>query len=185
VNESHKFLNYLDSEVPFNIKSVLKNGIDIGYGGRGSTPILDFLGYDKDTRGFAPSHMPFKNESFECVFSSHCLEHIDDYKLSISEWFRILKTRGHLVLILPHKFLYEKKECIPSVYNKDHKRFYTPASLMREVEESLEPNSYRVRCLMDFDYKFDYSLGRELHSKGNYSIVLVLEKIVKPAWGIE
>ena len=128
--------------------------------------------------------MPFPNESFNTVYSSHCLEHIWDYKLSLKEWFRILKTGGEMVLLLPHKFLYEKKEDLPSRYNSDHKRFYTPASLLKEIEDSLKPNTYRVILLKDFDSGFDYSIPPEKHSRGNYSILLILEKIVPPTWEI-
>jgi SAM-dependent methyltransferase len=44
----------------------------------------------------------FGNESFDYVFSSHCLEHIKEWKKALSEWVRILKKGGYLILYLPH-----------------------------------------------------------------------------------
>lgn len=187
--ETRKFLEFLRTPAGKHIsilKTISVNGIDIGYGGKNRSPAFGFTGYDTDSKNFDPSgKMPFKDESFHTVYSSHCLEHIPDTALALREWHRILKTGGHMVLLLPHKFLYEKKAIIPSRFNKDHKRFYTPASLMCEVECALTANTYRVRHLMDLDDGFDYSLPPVAHSTGNYSIVLILQKIKPPAWGIE
>jgi predicted SAM-dependent methyltransferase len=161
------------------------HGIDIGYGGDDKKTFLNYVGYDTDHKDFDPSgKMPFKDGEFQSVYSSHCLEHIVDYKTSIREWFRILETGGNMMLLLPHKFLYEKKETLPGLYNQDHKRFYTPASLLLEIEESLEPNSYRVVLLRDFDHEYDYGIPPEKHAKGNYSILCVIQKIKKPEWGL-
>jgi hypothetical protein len=89
-----------------------------------------------------------------------------------------------MVLLLPHKYLYEKKMSLPSLYNTDHKRFYTPASLLAEIEESLVPNTYRVREVYDLDVDYQYAIPPERHARGNYSIVCILEKIRKPEWGL-
>ncbi len=178
--ETKKFIELYGDQPPH----MLGNGIDIGYGGKLKKPIYNYFGYDRDSKEFDPSgKMPFADEAFDVVYSSHCLEHIVDYQTSLREWFRILKTGGHMVLLLPHKFLYEKKEHLPGRFNTDHKRFYTPASLLKEVEDSLAPNSYRVRVCEDIDEDFDYAIPPEQHSKGNYSVHLVLEKIVPPMWG--
>lgn len=50
----------------------------------------------------------FADESLDFVFSSHLLEHIQDIELALSEWFRVIKPGGHLVLYLPHDKLYPK-----------------------------------------------------------------------------
>jgi hypothetical protein len=84
----------------------------------------------------------------------------------------------------PHQFLYEKKHTLPSLWNADHQRFYTPASLLREFEEALEPNSYRIRHLRDCDEGYTYELGPESHAGGGYEIELVVEKIQKPQWSL-
>lgn len=163
------------------------NGLDVGFAGyeEGCEPILPTaIGIDIDYPDYDGINLPFDDFSQDYVFSSHCLEHIEDYKTVIREWFRVLKIGGFLIISVPHQFLYEKKKDLPSKWNLDHKRFYTPSSLLREIDESLEPNSYRIRSLRDNDDKFDYSIPPEKHSGGRYEIELVVEKTEKPNWEI-
>lgn len=163
------------------------HGLDIGFAGytEGAQPILDTaIGVDTNYPGYNGRDLPFADNSQCYVYSSHCLEHIQNYKQAIQEWFRVTEINGHVVTVVPHQFLYEKKNNPPSHWNGDHKRFYTPASLLREFEESLEPNSYRVRFLEDGDRGFDYSIGPGNHSGGEYEITLVIQKIKKPEWSL-
>ena len=165
------------------------SGLDIGPTGNGTTDVVSILptaiGVDKDYPGYDGKTLPFSNESQDYIYTSHCLEHIDDWKNAIRDWYRVLKIDGYIVITVPHQFLYEKKKNKPSKYNGDHKRFYTPASLMREIEESLEPNTYRVRLLEDGDRGYVYSIGPERHCAGQCEISVVLQKIKKPTWNIE
>lgn len=162
------------------------NGLDIGYIGKGTSDIEPILptaiGIDTNYPNYDGIHLPFNTESQSFVYSSHCLEHIKNYKENIQEWFRVLKIGGHLVILVPHKHLYEKKNNLPSLFNEDHQRYYTPASLLNEIETSLEPNSYRVRLLEDGDKDYDYSITPTIHSNGQYEILLVIEKIHLPDW---
>lgn len=162
-------------------------GLDIGFAGynEGTQPILSSAtGVDLNYKDYDGRNLPFANNSQSYVYSSHCLEHIQDYKQAIQEWFRVTEIGGHIITVVPHKFLYEKKNSPPSHFNGDHKRFYTPASLLAEFEESLEPNSYRVRLVEDGDKDFDYNLGPGKHSGGQYEITLVIQKIKKPDWSL-
>lgn len=45
-------------------------------------------------------------QSWDFVFSSHLLEHIEDHKAALREWWRVLKPGGYLVLYLPHADYY-------------------------------------------------------------------------------
>lgn len=47
--------------------------------------------------------LPFKNEVFDYVFSSHVLEHFFDPIKAIEEWFRVIKKGGYVYMIIPHK----------------------------------------------------------------------------------
>lgn len=49
---------------------------------------------------------PIASQSVDCVFSSHLLEHIENWKGALAEWWRVLKPGGYLCLYLPHKDLY-------------------------------------------------------------------------------
>jgi SAM-dependent methyltransferase len=44
----------------------------------------------------------FDDESLDYVFSSHCLEHIDEWRGALAEWVRKLSLGGIIFLYLPH-----------------------------------------------------------------------------------
>lgn len=163
--------------------------LDIGYkgGNDDAVPIVpQAIGIDLDYPGYDGETLPFPDESQDAIYTSHCLEHISDYKRAIREWFRVLKPGGHLVIIVPHQYLFERRHELPSRL-PGHLRFYTPANLLQQIEEVLEPNSYRVRHLVDNDVGFDYSIlpWEDPHYVvGCYEIELVLEKIQSPYWTI-
>lgn len=159
--------------------------LDIGYKGyiEDVVPIVEnAIGVELDYPGYDGHTLPFADLSQDAVFASHCLEHIEDFPNVLRDWFRVLKVGGFLVIMVPHQYLYEKRLVPPSRYNADHKRFYTPGSLMADVEGSLRPNTYRLRHLADNDIGFDYSLPPERHSGGCYELELVIEKIEAPRW---
>ncbi len=99
---------------------------------------------------------------------------------TIREWFRVIRTGGHLVVMVPHQHLYEKRRAPPSAWNGEHRTFFTPAKLLAAVEEALPPNHYRVRRLVDNDFLYDYRPPPTTHPTGCYEIELVLEKIAPP-----
>ena len=159
--------------------------LDVGYKGyiADVVPIVpQAIGVELDFPGYDGRTLPFAEESQDAVFASHCLEHIPDFRNALQDWFRVLRVGGFLVIMVPHQFLYEKKVALPSQFNGDHQRFYTPASLMAEIEESLPPNSYRLRHLADNDLGYDYSIPPQHHSGGCYELELVVEKIEAPDW---
>ena len=161
--------------------------IDVGYRGGydDAVPILPHaIGVDLDFPGYDGKRLPFADQSIDSVYSSHMLEHAADYRSTIRDWHRVLRTGGFIVCVVPHQFLYEKKTTLPSLWNADHKRFYTPASLLEEFEESLEPNTYRVRHVRDNDDNYTYETGPQAHSGGGYEIELVVQKIKKPDWDL-
>jgi SAM-dependent methyltransferase len=162
--------------------------LDVGYCGYDNparkAALPDAIGIDLDFPDYDGLQLPFADASVGTVFSSHCLEHVENEGEAIREWFRVLKVGGFLVCFVPHQALYEKRRSLPSRWNTDHKRFYTPASLIRAVEDALPVNSFRLRHLKDNDAGFDYALGPELHSQGCYEIELVIEKIGRPDWDL-
>lgn len=155
-------------------------GLDIGFSGylKDVVPILESaIGVDTKYPNYDGRTLPFPDQSQDYVYSSHVLEHIEDYKQAIREWFRVTKVGGHIVTVVPHRDLYEKKLKLPSLWNQDHKRYYTPSSLLKEFEDSLQINSYRVRLLEDGDKDFNYSVPVDQHSQGQYEITLVIQKL--------
>lgn len=181
---------HIGTHTTFYAKYMKGAGLDIGYKGSDpyAIPVLpNAIGVDTDYPGYNGKDLPFLADSEDYVYASHVLEHINPSEIcdTIKEWFRVIKTKGHLVIMVPHKYLYEKKEHPPSRFNEDHKYFFTPGELLRIVELALKPNTYRVRHLVDNDLGFNYSIPPEIHSSGAYEIELVLQKIQPPDWEIK
>jgi len=120
-------------------------GLDIGCG---PTKAFDhFIGVDnrKDTQLFGIQMNPdftvpdaskldmFASEQYDFVFSSHLLEHIEDYKAALKNWWRLIKVGGHMCLYLPHKNFY------PNIgtdgANPDHKHDFLPKDIIEAMKE--------------------------------------------------
>ena len=98
------------------------NGLDIGHGGM--RPIVDHaicldrgFGYPDyaasdpwptTLKWDAFTSLPFKDGLLDFVFSSHCLEDSEDPARVMTEWVRVLRFGGRLVLFLPDQQTYEK-----------------------------------------------------------------------------
>lgn len=156
-----------------------------GHGGDGQPIVPQAIGVDRDFPGYDGIRLPFPDESQDTVYSSHCYEHIADFASALRDWYRVLKVGGYIIIIVPHQHLFEKRTDLPSSWNRDHKRFYTPASLLHEIESALPPNSVRVRHLCDNDAGYDYTIPPPDPACGCYEIELVLQKIDRPDWDLE
>lgn len=161
------------------------NILDIGYQGNfgSAVPIVEqAIGIDFGYPGYDGVHLPFADKSQDAVYSSHCLEHVERIDDVVREWFRVLKIGGYLVVTVPHQHLYEKKRQPPSLWNDSHRHFFTPAKLLTVFENTLPPNTFRIRHLIDNDFLYDYRLPPDTHAVGCYEIELVLQRIAPPAW---
>ena len=95
-----------------------RGGLDIGCGPAKVWPAMIGVDSGKDTALFGVYMRPdvvvkdasrlrqFADASMPCVFSSHLLEHIEDWQAALREWWRLVEVGGHLVLYLPHADLY-------------------------------------------------------------------------------
>jgi hypothetical protein len=119
------------------------------------------------------------------VLAPYLLQDIADYRAALRGWFDAVATGGHLIVAVPHAFLYERRLELPSPWEPLSKRLYTPASLMAEVEEALPPNSYRVRYLGDWDAGYDYAAAADREPDGHSDVLLALERIDSPSWPLE
>ena len=152
-------------------------GLDLGCGPYKAWP--HFIGVDNctDTKLFGARFRPdvpvdtcealplFATESMDFVFSSHLLEHIEDHKAALAEWWRVIKEGGHLVLYLPHKDLY------PNIgqrgANPDHKHDFDPEDVIAAVQRVAR------RAGQSYDL-----LEYETRGEGiEYSFYLVFRKI--------
>lgn len=95
--------------------------------GAGVDPITsDALVFDKAQGDAQVLDRYFPSESFDTVFSSHCLEHMPNPRQAIQTWFSLVKPGGHLITIVPDEDLYEQGH-FPSIFNSDHKATFTLA----------------------------------------------------------
>jgi SAM-dependent methyltransferase len=61
-----------------------------------------------------------KENEYDFIHSSHCLEHLVDPIEGIKNWLRVIKPGGYLIITVPDEDLYEQGE-FPSTFNHDHK----------------------------------------------------------------
>ena len=47
------------------------------------------------------TQLPFDDGSFDLVTASHVLEHLEDDEAALTEWTRLIKPGGHLLVLLP------------------------------------------------------------------------------------
>jgi SAM-dependent methyltransferase len=139
--------------------------------------MVEAIGIDLDHPGYDGRTLPFGDGSPDAVYSSHCLEHIPDYVKAIQEWYRVTKVNGHIITVVPNAALYERRKRPPSMHNRGHVRFYTPASLVAAFGAALQANSCRVRHLAENNYGYRYDTDPESHPVGCYEIELVIQKI--------
>lgn len=93
--------------------------------GAGVDPVTkDAIVFDKAQGDAQEINNFFDLESFETVFSSHCLEHMVNPQEAIQSWFSLVKPGGHLITIVPDEDLYEQGH-YPSIFNSDHKSTFT------------------------------------------------------------
>ncbi|MDO6413666.1 hypothetical protein Q4F19_04655 [Sphingomonas sp. BIUV-7] len=123
-----------------------------------------------------------EGDGLATLLAPRLLQDVADYRAMFRAWFAVLRSGGHLIITVPHTFLYERLLSLPSRWNPRQRRLYTPNSLMAEVEEALEANSYRVRLLCDDDNGYDYGVAADHPPSGASDILLILEKIDRPTW---
>lgn len=107
-------------------------GIDIGAGNdplaayAALFPLITSIRLWDVQDGDAQKMEGVKDQTFDFVHSSHCLEHLHDPFEGLANWVRITKPGGHLVLTFPDEDLYEQG-VFPSTFNPDHKHTFTIA----------------------------------------------------------
>ena len=79
--------------------------------------------------GYDAYHLPQDNVDY--VFTSHCLEHLDDWVEALNYWTSLLKYSGVLFLYLPH---YSQKYWRPW-NNRKHKHVFSVETIRDYMEE--------------------------------------------------
>jgi SAM-dependent methyltransferase len=144
-------------------------GIDIGCGADPIRP--NVRRFDMD-HGDANRITDFVSDTFDYVFSCHCLEHMHDPVSALAGWWKLVKPGGRLIFIVPDEDLYEQG-VFPSRFNEDHKATFT---LSKRI--SWSPRSYNVLdlasglnggILLKLELQdIGYDRGRYYHFSGHY-----------------
>jgi len=87
-----------------------------------------------------------ETDAYDFCFASHCLEHIANPLKAVSEWLRIVKENGYLILILP-----EKTKCFD--HNRNISLFST---LLKQYKEDV--SEHDLSTLPEILDKHDLSL---------------------------
>jgi len=86
-----------------------------------------------------------KDNSLDFVFSSHCLEHLDEWDVALKEWYRVLKKEGVIFLYLPHSIC---EMWLPKI-NKYHKWSPDPKIISEFLENKLNMEIKEITYLPD------------------------------------
>lgn len=145
--------------------------LDIGAGDDLCVPhAVRFDKTEGDANDITAYHRP---ETFDCVHSSHCLEHMYDPVKCLKDWWSLVKPGGFLITIIPDEDLYEQGHW-PSLFNSDHKSTFrlngttswSPVSHSTEDLIKALPGALRVsvvRC----DANYLHGKPLRLHSLRN------------------
>jgi len=172
---------FFDKYVKEPIIDIGVGRIDTYDGADPLTPTCDT--WDKDN-GDAHFMEGVADETYQTVYNSHLLEHLEEPIVAIQNWFRILKKGGHLIMAVPHRDLYERKKTLPSKWNLDHKFFILPTtsepphtfSLKDIVQSALVGKEYVIKMLRVCDTSNNHDKPEE-HANGEYQIEIIIQKL--------
>ena len=137
-------------------------GIDIGCG---DDPVTaDCRRWDR-AHGDAAELPGVPAESFDWVYSSHCLEDQPNPWRALHRWWEVLKPGGRLLLVVPDEDLYEQGRW-PSAFNGDHRWSFTIHKSRSWCEASINLTEllatlpgHEVRWIKRCDGGYDYGGG--------------------------
>lgn len=158
-----------------------RSGIDIG------------SGQDRVNKTFRPWDFEFGDpdatylegvESDSCwtVYASHILEHLPHPAKALARWYDVVTPGGHLIVLVPHRDMYEKKRFLPSQWNPDHRYFWHPEDEDPPCTKCLRTEMLRAVPSADIvsykilDSGYDWALAKNEHPIGEYSIEMIVRK---------
>lgn len=125
------------------------------------------------------------DNEYNFVTSSHCLEHMRDPREALTNWIRVCKPKGHIVITVPDEEMYEHDHW-PSKFNDDHKWSFTlrHESKMPKTINVLELCSSvnhlarveKIEIIRDMFYENAGDVDQTLHPSIECCIEIVLRK---------
>ena len=170
-----------------------KKGIDIGCAKRAYSISSEVQLWDLKTNpgGDATYMDSIDGHEYDYVLASHILEHLDDPKTAIKNWFRILKTGGHLIVCVPERDLFELKKELPSDFSRHHKWYFKldqedpPVTLsLKKIIKSSLPKNAKIEYIKVCDEKWNPEVKERTPKmtaldwpQGEFQIEAVIKKI--------
>jgi SAM-dependent methyltransferase len=149
-------------EANFSKRYLTGNVLDIGAGADLVCPWARGFDVEDGDANFINNYFP--DESFDTVHSSHSLEHMSNPVGAIFGWWKLVKSGGFLIVVVPDEDLYEQG-IWPSFFSSEHKstfrlggdKSWSPVSYdIKKLAESL-PNAQVVSAIQH-SHGFDHSL---------------------------
>ena len=129
------------------------------------------------------------DNEFDCLYSSHCLEHLESATVALTNWLRVVKPGGFLVITIPDEDLYEQGFW-PSRFAGEHHK----ATFTIQKKESWSPVSTNVLSLLaglngqvrihkvelidsGYHYGLNVPFDQTKLPSGECSIEIILQKI--------
>jgi SAM-dependent methyltransferase len=176
----------------FAMRYFVGDGIDIGSGDDPLAHYRELLPAIRSVRhwdlpdGDAQVMAGVPDNSFDFVHSSHCLEHLKDPLAGLTNWLRILRPGGHLIVLVPDEDLYEQGT-FPSTRNSDHKfsftihkaRSWNKSSInLLQLLELLGPAAEVLRIeLLDATYRYSLpAMDQTMTPIGECAIEFIIRK---------
>jgi predicted SAM-dependent methyltransferase len=159
-------------------------GLDIGCGPEKIRP--EAIGIDMDGHGdlnFDVSRglLVLADESFDYVFSSHCLEDMEYPETTLKDWWSKIKVGGHLVLYLPHKDFYPnigQEGC-----NIRHKHNFLPEDITDMMDKFATYTILHQKvCSAKDEYSFEFVFKKLANFKIRTDFIDYKSKAVNFDW---
>ena len=131
------------------------NGIDIGSQGCPVQPDSIQIEYDRSRfsdevpihwEGDGCQNLPFKDNVLDYVYSSHLLEDYLDWVPILSEWNRVIKPGGYIVIMVPDKIIFRERVKNGQDDNPNHKH----ESYVGELTEYYGENFKNFEIICDY-----------------------------------
>jgi len=181
LREADFFTTYLSGSV-----------LDIG---AGADPVAPHAQIFDQPQGDANKILDYLDaEQFDCVHSSHCLEHMFNPLQALDDWWQLVKPGGYMITIVPQEDLYEQFNW-PSIFNEDHKSTYrlggdsswSPVSIdILAASKALKGAVVIKSKLWDNNYNYDLMFPKDVTPKDrrafwNRQVSSIARRIKDPA----
>lgn len=147
------------SDGAFHTRYFVGEGIDIGAGQdslyqhrKAFRGIFDVKSWDIP-QGDAQKLAGEPDNHYDFLHASHSLEHMVDYVEALTNWVRVVKPGGFLIITIPSEQLYERNQW-PSVFSGEHHWSFTL------WPDSKLPKSVNVLSMLNGDLRRLWAVER-------------------------